>query len=93
MRGKNVPRQKRTTGRLRRASAIVVSHHFLYTSALGGTLNPSPYLSATPQNCKARNANECLRLIEIVTNFPEELMIAICHPGVSDLIRAVQCEF
>jgi hypothetical protein len=52
MRGKDVAREKRGTGGLVRAGAVVVSDHFLYSSAIGGTLNLSPYLSANPQNCK-----------------------------------------
>src|SRR5882762_2134139 len=51
--GKDVAREKRGTGGMVRAGAVVVSDHFLYRSAIGGTLNLSPYLSANPQNCKA----------------------------------------
>lgn len=32
-------------------------------------------------------------LVEIVTKFPEELVIAVCDSGVSNLISGVECQF
>jgi hypothetical protein len=56
--GKGVAREKRGDRGLGRVGAVVVSDHFLYSSAIGGTLNLSPYLSANPQNCKAAKIAE-----------------------------------
>jgi hypothetical protein len=38
-------------------------------------------------------AKECGQLIEIVANFPKELVIALRYTCVSDLISRVECEF
>ena len=93
VRGKDVTRKKRGTGGLGSAGAVVVSDHFLYSSAVGGALNLSPYLIAKPQNCKAAEGKDSGGLIEVVAYFVEELMIAFRDACVSDLIGAIESQF